>query len=165
MKLWVSPGFPAAIPLTVTTAILGAVQLATVLATPLPKAARGKLIHGPSHAAGGTLIEAEGGEAIINRRSTSAYKELLSLINQAGGGIPFVRPGSDGGFSLRTMRRDYNQEYPGTVIYENANPGITGNEMKEAIADAIKDMKIYTTIEDIRRGEKRYSEINDAYTY
>lgn len=54
--------------------------------------ARGGILRGPSHAAGGIMSpfgELEGGEAIINRRSTSMFGSLLSSINQAGGGMEF----------------------------------------------------------------------------
>jgi len=53
---------------------------------------QGGMIDGPSHqsAAGGTLINAEGGESIINKRSTGMFMPLLSAINQAGGGTSFA---------------------------------------------------------------------------
>lgn len=54
-----------------------------------PKAERGMLIRGRSHAQGGTLIEAEDNESIINKNSTQRFKPLLSAINQAGGGVSF----------------------------------------------------------------------------
>jgi TP901 family phage tail tape measure protein len=44
---------------------------------------------------GGTLMEAEGGEAIINKQSTSMFRNELSAINQAGGGVKFA----DGGIT------------------------------------------------------------------
>ena len=57
----------------------------------------GGVFEGNSHAqggvkfsSGGRVMEAEGGEAIINRQSTSMYKPLLSAINQAGGGKKFA---------------------------------------------------------------------------
>jgi hypothetical protein len=149
MKNTAQLGLPLAIPVNIATAVLGAVQLATVLATPLPKAARGKLIHGPSHAAGGTLIEAEGGEAIINKRSTALFAPLLSAINEAGGGIPFVRPLSDGGYAARNTRRNE----------------ITPDEIKKAMEDAISKLKVYTTIEDIRREDRNYSDIEARASY
>lgn len=65
----------------------------------IPKAADGMLV-GNRHAQGGIkigtpsgMIEAEGGEVIINRKSVSMYKPLLSAINEAGGGVKFA----DGG--------------------------------------------------------------------
>lgn len=54
----------------------------------------GGVLSGPSHARGGIPFsvggrlgfEAEGGEAIINKRSTAMFRGELSRINQAGGG-------------------------------------------------------------------------------
>lgn len=64
-----------------------------------PKAADGILI-GPSHANGGIpistpggMIEAEGGEVIINKRSSAMYRGVLSQINQLGGGVKFASGG------------------------------------------------------------------------
>jgi hypothetical protein len=59
------------------------------------KFAQGGIAYGPSHAQGGIQlqhrgravgIEIEGGEAIINRRSTALFGPVLSAINQLGGG-------------------------------------------------------------------------------
>lgn len=62
----------------------------------------GGLFQGKSHAqggikfhTGGQLMEAEGGEAIINKRSTAMFRNELSAINQAGGGVRFA----DGGIT------------------------------------------------------------------
>jgi hypothetical protein len=51
--------------------------------------AEGGLIGGKRHAEGGTLIEAEKGEAIMTRGAVTAFGPLLSLMNQAGGGTSF----------------------------------------------------------------------------
>lgn len=64
----------------------------------------GGLLNGPSHANGGIPFsvggrlgfEAEGGEAIINRRSTAMFRGQLSAINQAGGGVAFATGGITG---------------------------------------------------------------------
>ena len=139
MKLWASPGFPAAIPLSIATAALGAVQLATAIAQPLPKARRGMLIKGKSHAMGGVPIEAEGGEAIINKRSAAMFAPLLSAINEAGGGVPFVSGRySDGGFATRAARQETQP--------------ITAKEMSAVL----QDLKVYTSIEDYKKSEKSY---------
>lgn len=72
----------------------------------------GGMFSGPSHAgggikfaAGGRIMEAEGGEAIINKRSTSMFKPVLSAINAAGGGRRFAKGGeipkfANGGISF-----------------------------------------------------------------
>ena len=63
----------------------------------------GGIFEGKSHAEGGVkfavggkvpqIMEAEGGEAIINKRSTAMFKPLLSAINTAGGGKKFALGG------------------------------------------------------------------------
>ena len=132
----------AGMPWTAIISALGAVQLATIAAAPLPKAARGRLITGRTHAQGGEVIEAEAGEAIINRRATQMFLPLLSAINQAGGGVPFVAPYSDGGYAAR---------------YEAEK--IDRSSIAQAVRAGIADMKIYTTIEDIRRADRRYTQV------
>lgn len=74
-----------------------ALQTATVLAQ---KFAKGGIINGASHDNGGVLgyiagqnIELEGGEAVINKRSTAMFAPLLSQINAAGGGKKFAAGG------------------------------------------------------------------------
>ena len=64
------------------------------------KFAKGGMVRGKSHAqggekfaVGGRVVELEGGEAVINKRSTAMYKDQLSAMNQAGGGNKFA----DGG--------------------------------------------------------------------
>ena len=49
----------------------------------------GGMINGPLHAAGGIMVNAEGGEAIMTRGAVTQFAPLLSLMNQAGGGVSF----------------------------------------------------------------------------
>jgi hypothetical protein len=51
--------------------------------------ADGGLIGGRRHAQGGTLIEAEQGEAIMTRGAVTMFGPLLSNLNQMGGGTSF----------------------------------------------------------------------------
>ena len=141
-KTFAQLGWPAGIPGSIYLAAMGAAQVATIAAAPLPKAARGRLITGRTHAQGGEVIEAEAGEAIINRRATQMFLPLLSAINQAGGGIPFVAPYSDGGYAAR---------------YEAEK--IDRSSIAQAVRAGLADMKIYTTIEDIRRADRRYTQV------
>ena len=62
--------------------------------------ADGGMVHGKSHAqggekfaVGGRVVELEGGEAVINKRSTAMFRNQLSAMNVAGGGVKFA----DGG--------------------------------------------------------------------
>jgi ABC-type Co2+ transport system permease subunit len=50
----------------------------------------GGMIDGPRHAQGGTLVNAEGGEAIMTRGAVTMFAPLLSALNQAGGGTSFA---------------------------------------------------------------------------
>jgi hypothetical protein len=61
--------------------------------------AEGGLIGGKRHAQGGTMIEAELGEAIMTRGAVTQFAPLLSLMNQAGGGTSFNS-------NLMTTRQD-----------------------------------------------------------
>jgi hypothetical protein len=77
----------------------------------IPKAANGMLV-GNSHAQGGIkigtpsgMIEAEGGEVIINKRSSAMFKPILSAINEAGGGVKFANGGA---IFAPTMNNDFN---------------------------------------------------------
>ncbi len=60
---------------------------------------KGGMIGGRRHAEGGTLIEAERGEAIMTRGAVATFGPLLSLMNQAGGGVSFNS-------NLMTTRQD-----------------------------------------------------------
>lgn len=52
---------------------------------------KGGMIGGRRHAEGGTLIEAEKGEAIMTRGAVTMFAPLLSTLNQMGGGTSFAR--------------------------------------------------------------------------
>lgn len=80
--------------LTAMLAMTGAMQTAQAMSS-MQKAlsyGKGGMINGRSHNEGGVDINAEGGEAIINKRSTAAFLPLLSAINEAGGGVPINSP-------------------------------------------------------------------------
>ena len=130
------------LPGSAIAATMGAIQIATIAATPLPKASRGALLEGASHAEGGIPIEAEGGEAIINKRSTARFRGLLSAINEWGGGVKFARGGIplDGGYSSRSI--------------ENLTNTISRKDWNDMM-----NKPIYTTITDIRKEDARYSEV------
>jgi len=75
---------------------LGAAQIAIIASQPTPKFAKGGLLKGASHEQGGIPTpfgELEGGEAVINKRSTKMFMPLLSAINEAGGGKKFANGG------------------------------------------------------------------------
>ena len=69
---------------------LGAIQIGTVAAQPLPpkpekpKFELGGEIIGDSHSRGGVTIEAEGGEYIVNKDAYSKYGGLIRALNESG---------------------------------------------------------------------------------
>lgn len=130
------------LPWSAIVAATGALNLATILSEPLPKAARGGLIQGPLHSQGGTVIEAEGGEAVMSRRAVSMFGPVLSALNVLGGGVPFAGPLSDGGYMLRSRE--------------------TGGATADEIAAAIEGVRIVTFVEDINKGQRNYAEIESA---
>ena len=71
---------PANIPFLIASGALTATQVGVIASQ---KFAKGDIdIKGPSHARGGISAEIEGGESVINKRSTSKYKDLLRAINE-----------------------------------------------------------------------------------
>jgi len=103
-------GFPQNIPLLIAyaaqaagiiSAIVSAVKSAKSAAstdmgsadTGTPNLGRnyqeGGMIGGRRHAQGGTLIEAEQGEAIMTRGAVTMFAPMLSMMNQMGGGTAF----------------------------------------------------------------------------
>lgn len=86
------------------------------------KFAKGGMVYGNSHAqggekfaVGGRVAELEGGEAVINKKSTAMFGGALSAMNVAGGGKSFSSPNLGGGGGLI----DYNTL--GSVIGRNTN--------------------------------------------
>lgn len=114
---------------------------------PSSKFADGGLLDGPSHAAGGITgtgafanVEVEGGEAIINKRSTALFSPILSAINQIGGGKPLAPTNyaAMGGILSPSI-------YSGATA-SNAVQGIDYNKL----AKAVSNQPIYVIPTEIR---------------
>lgn len=76
--------------------------------------AAGGLLIGPGHNSGGirtSFGELEGGEFVVNRRSTQKYAPLISAINMAGGGRKYDTGGVLGTDAMMTsLMRDIDQK-------------------------------------------------------
>ena len=97
--------------------------------------ANGGLVHGKSHAqggekfaVGGRVVELEGGEAVINKRSTAMFSRQLSAMNSAGGGVKFA----DGG--LLNMPSFSQQQF--NAIGQNQMMGAMGSSGKVVVVEA-----------------------------
>ena len=120
------------------------VQIATVSSQ---KFAKGGILSGPSHASGGIKTpfgELEGGEAVINKKSTKMFSGVLSSINEAGGGKKFARGG----------------------ILPTPNTISTPNNLNLEVINAIKDIDIKPTVSvvEINDAQARISEIENNST-
>lgn len=155
MKIWaevpkVDFGISTAA-LTAVAASVGAIQLAAVLAEPLPQARVGGLVQGASHEQGGVLVNTEGGERIVSAAPSRAFPELLNLISYIGkhSSIP------DTGFGVSS--------YPvpamagGEIDYDRLS-GIIADRM----SSSLKDLKIYTAITDVREADRNYTTIENS---
>jgi hypothetical protein len=111
----------------------------------------GGFLNGPSHANGGIPFsvggrvgfEAEGGEAIINKRSTAMFRPMLSAINRAGGGVAF----EDGGVL----------GFPSSTISGATNSFFDLSRLEQTISN----LKVQVAVTDINDGQKNYAEITD----
>jgi hypothetical protein len=110
----------------------------------------GGLFNGPSHKDGGIkgkvkssgkMFEVEGGEAIINKKSTEMFKPMLSSINEAGGGVKFA----DGGISpsnLNTMMSKMSSTNSANVNIGSSSPVNVNVNVNGAISIDGKEFKI-----------------------
>jgi len=78
LKTKASLGLPAAIPFMIADAAITAAQIGVIAAQ---KFEEGGPVIGQPHSRGGVPIEAEGGEYVINKRSTAKYTDLIQAIN------------------------------------------------------------------------------------
>ena len=106
---------------------LGAAQIAIIASQPTPKFAKGGILNGASHNNGGIPTpygELEGGEAVINKRSTRLFTPLLSAINEAGGGVKFANGGVlqpmvnsvDSSFQMQNMIIQSLRNMPNPIV-------------------------------------------------
>jgi len=130
-------GFAAVAPILA----VGAAQLAVIqnqkyaLGGMIEEFANGGLVHGKSHAqggekfaVGGRVVELEGGEAVINKRSTAMFGSQLSAMNAAGGGVKFA----DGG--LLNQPSFSQQQF--NAIGQNQMMGAMGSSSKVVVVEA-----------------------------
>jgi len=109
--------------------------------------ADGGMVYGNSHsqggekfAVGGRVVELEGGEAVINKRSTSMFRSQLSAMNSAGGGVKFADGGVTNNPSFAKTQFDVtNQSSNGgssRVVVVEADITSTQNTIKTIEAEA-----------------------------
>jgi len=100
--------------------------------------------------ANGGQMEAEGGEVIINKRSSAMFKPQLSAINQAGGGVAFAKggtiPQAANGVSLPTI-----SGVSGVRPQVNIDSGVGGS------GGVMQDQRVYVVESDITGVQNKVS--------
>ncbi len=151
LKTGAQLGYPAAIPFQIAAGVVGATQIAAINAQQLPKFKKGGLIKGRLHSEGGTIIEAERGEYIVNRSQSSLYKNELEAINS----------------SSSAFKKLINEKYirPALIDFalnsKNSNPIIkatlNSKSMEKEIKSLNKKMNNKNIIININQNDSRYT--------
>jgi hypothetical protein len=132
--------------------ITGAIQAAAVAAKPLPKFEKGGLIGGKLHSQGGTLIEAERGEYMVNRRQTAKHRRELDAMNTSTDAFRrmiderYVRPALLG-YSAGRRGKD------GITV----NASLNSKSMEKELKTINKTLKGRNVVVNINQQDSRYS--------
>lgn len=142
----------ATVALTTLAAATGAAQLAAVAAEPLPTAAKGGLVQGASHRDGGVLVNTEGDERIVSKKPSKAFPELLNLISYIGkhASVP------DTGYAARMLAGGGSY---GSAAQKELDYDRLAAKIGAQVGDALRDLKVYASIEEIRDESERYARI------
>lgn len=151
-------GWPLGAIFSAIIGAMGAVEVATITKQ-LSKLADGGLLKGKSHAQGGipvgnTGIEVEGGEAVINRKSTAMYAPILDAINAAGNGGKHTILNSYKAMSSHADGGQLNFQRVSSSLERN---GFTG------VIDAIEsiDMQPVVAVSEINRVQKNVVRVKE----
>jgi hypothetical protein len=130
----------------------GLAEAAVVASKPIPKFAKGGLIGGKLHSQGGTLIEAEQGEYMVNRRQTAKHRRELDAMNTSTDAFrkmideKYVRPALMG-YSAGRRGKD------GVVV----NASLNSKSMEKEMRGMRKDLKNRNVIVNINQQDSRYT--------
>ena len=93
---------------------------------------KGGMIGGKRHAEGGTLIEAEKGEAIMTRGAVTMFAPLLSTLNQMGGGTSFAPSLMTTSFDAPVTAQPSQEQAPIIVKSYVVSSELTSEQHKQA---------------------------------
>ena len=129
----------------------GLAQIAIIRAQPIPKFKKGGPVGGRSHEAGGTLIEAEKGEYVVNKTSVSQHRKALDAMNTSSAAFrkyideKYVRP-AIAGYSMNAKR-------DGITV----NASLNSKSMERKLDKLNKTMANKNTVVNINGFDSRYS--------
>jgi hypothetical protein len=139
-------------PLTAAIALAaGIAQIAIIAATPIPKFKKGGMVGGRSHEAGGTLIEAERGEYVVNKNSVMRNRRELDAINTSSAAFKrliderYVRPA--------ILSYAMNNKRDGITV----NASLNSKAMERKLDRLNKTMAGKQMIVNINGGDSRYT--------
>ena len=144
-------GPPQSIPLIIAAAAIGAAQLAAAIAKPIPKFERGGVVGGRLHSGGGTMVEAERDEYIVNRRQSMRHRSELDAINSSSDAFRklieqrYVRP----------ALMDYvagNRSKQGVTV----NASLNSKSMEKKLDTINKSLKNRNVVININQQDSRY---------
>jgi hypothetical protein len=144
-------GPPQSIPAIIAAAAVGAAQLAAAIAKPIPKFERGGVVGGRLHSGGGTMVEAERDEYIINRRQSMRHRGELDAINSSSDAFRklieqrYVRP----------ALMDYvagNRNKQGVIV----NASLNSKSMEKKLDTINKSLKNRNVVININQQDSRY---------
>jgi hypothetical protein len=137
--------------LAAITAAAGLVQIGIIAAQPIPKFKKGGMVGGRSHEAGGTLIEAERGEFVVNKASVAQHRKALDAMNTSSAAFrkfiddKYVRP-AIAGYALNTKDRKIE-----------VNAQLNSKAMERKLDRLNKTMAGKQMIVNINGSDSRYS--------
>ena len=137
--------------LAAITAAAGLAQIAIISAQPVPKFKKGGPVGGRSHEAGGTLIEAEKGEYVVNKSSVSQHRKALDAMNTSSAAFKkfidekYVRP-AIAGYAMNSKR-------DGITV----NASLNSKSMERELKGLRKDMRNKNTVINFNGSDSRYS--------
>jgi hypothetical protein len=129
----------------------GLAQIALIASQPIPKFKKGGMVGGRSHEAGGTLIEAERGEYVVNKNSVMRNRRELDAINTSSAAFKrliderYVRPA--------ILNYAMNNKRDGITV----NASLNSKAMEKELKGLRKDMRNKNTIVNINGGDSRYT--------
>lgn len=129
----------------------GAIQAGIVASKPLPKFKQGGIIGGKSHEAGGTVIEAEKGEFVVNKKSVSKHRDILEAMNRSSHDLNkliderYIRPAI----------LDYASKSKDRSVIVNAS--LNSKSMEKKLDRLNKTMASKNLVVNINGSDSRYS--------
>jgi hypothetical protein len=138
------------IPLSILVGAAGAIQIAAIASQPIPKFEKGGEVGGKRHSEGGTMVEAEQGEYIVNRKQTSAHRRELNALNQSSDAFKkliqdrYVRP------ALMNYMLNSKSKEMGVNVNATLNSKTMESELKGLRKDLRNDKRQFNNSIDSR---------------